>query len=310
MEIFSDLDFTQEKNTVITIGMFDGVHKGHQRLLSKVIEQAAIDKADSVVVTFWPHPRMVLHQDEQALRFLTSLEEKCMIFNQAGIKKVVILPFNLELASLTTEEFAKSILVTKLNVTHLVVGFNHRFGKGDNHQFSEYQSLAAKYNFGISKVEPVSDKGIKISSTQIRNYLINNLLDEANSQLGYHYTLKGQVVTGNQLGRRINYPTANVLLEDINKLIPKEGVYDTPCQVEGKWYNSMKNNGVRPTIIENAANLTIETHLFDFSGDLYNQSISVAFVKKLREEQRFESIDLLKQQLLLDEQSARAILTT
>ncbi len=307
MEIFSDLDFDRLSKSVATIGMFDGLHKGHRTLLNELINKAKLADACSVVITFWPHPRVVLHQDENELRFLTSVEEKCLMLNDLGVDYVLVLPFTLELAQLTTEEFIAHILVDKLAISHLVVGYNHRFGKGENHQFSEYQTLAKTYGFGITKVDSVMQDGVKISSTQIRNYLSNNLLDLANEQLGYNYTLKGMVVYGNQLGRRINYPTANIQLEDNQKLIPSDGVYACQCHFNGKWWNGMVNIGVRPTISNNPENRTIEAHLFDFKEDIYNQRLEIALVKKMREEQKFNSIEELKAQLAQDETAARTL---
>lgn len=305
MEIFSGLDFGKLPKSVVTIGMFDGIHKGHQALLKILIEKAKLFDAPSVVITFWPHPRIVLHQDENELRFLTSVEEKCLMLNDLGIDIVVVLPFTLELAQLTTENFIAQILVDYLSVNHLVVGYNHRFGKGSDHQFSEYELLAKKYQFDISKVDSVTQDGVKISSTQIRNYLTNSELISANLQLGYSYSLKGMVVLGNQLGRRIGYPTANIQLDDTHKLIPADGVYACRCHFNGKWWNGMVNVGVRPTVSSNLDNRTIEAHLFDFNEDIYNQRLELSLISKVRKEIKFGSIEELKGQLAIDEIQVR-----
>ena len=307
MEIFSNIEFDRLPASAVTIGMFDGVHVGHQELLKVLKENATRLNVPSVVVTFWPHPRIVLHQDEDSLRFLTSVEDKCLLFNDLGIDFVVVLPFTPELSQLSTEEFIAQILVDKLSVKHLVVGYNHRFGKGKNHDFSEYQLLADKYKFGIKKVEPVIVDSVKVSSTQIRNYLISSQLIEANRQLGYEYSLKGEVVTGNQLGRRINYPTANILLENNQKLIPADGVYACRCHLNGKWLLGMVNIGLRPTISNNPDYRTIEAHILDFNEDIYGERLDLHLVSKVREEIKFPSIDHLKEQLLKDEREVRTL---
>lgn len=306
MDIFSSIDFDKLSASAVTIGMFDGVHVGHQALLKKLKENATRLGIPSVVVTFWPHPRIVLHQDDESLRFLTSVEDKCLLFNDLGVDYVVVLPFTFELSQLSTEEFIAQILVDKLSVKHLVVGYNHRFGKGKNHEFSEYQLLADKYNFEISKVNPVLVDDVKVSSTQIRNYLTSSRLEEANRQLGYEYSLKGEVVTGKQLGRRINYPTANILLENNQKLIPSDGVYGCRCHLNGRWWFGMVNIGLRPTISNNPDNRTIEVHIFDFNEDIYGERLDIHLVSKVREEIKFASIDHLKEQLLKDEKQVRA----
>lgn len=308
MEIFSDLDFDKLSQSVVTIGMFDGLHKGHKALLNVLIDKSKEINAPSVVVTFWPHPRIVLHQDEKELKFLSSVEEKCLMLNDLGIDIVVVLPFTKEISQLTTEKFITDILIKNLSIKHLVVGYNHRFGKGEKHEFQEYKLLAEKYKFGITKVEPVMQDGIKISSTQVRNYLVNNQLSQANQQLGYNYTLKGMVVIGNQLGRRINYPTANVQLEDNQKLIPSDGVYACKCHFNGRKYSGMVNIGIRPTISDNPDNRTIEAHLFDFNEDIYNQRLEIVLIAKVREEKKFASIDELKIQLNADEKYVRNLL--
>ncbi len=287
--------------------MFDGVHMGHRELLGQLIHKARVVGGESVVITFWPHPRMVLNQDTERLRFLTSPEERTKLFGQIGIDHLVLIPFSKELANHTAEEFIRQILINKLNVHHLMVGYNHRFGKGRQHSYNEYQAFARKYKFSISLVEAVLTNGMQTSSTDIRNYLFAGEMDEANKILGYKYTVSGRVVGGQQLGRRIGYPTANIEVEEPYKLIPPDGVYAVMVRVEGKRYGGMLNIGYRPTVNHNVDHRSLEVHIFDFNRDIYSEEIELEFVTRVRNEQKFANVDELTAQLKVDEKYIRAM---
>ncbi len=287
--------------------MFDGVHMGHRELLGQLIHKARVVGGESVVITFWPHPRMVLNQDTERLRFLTSPEERTKLFGQIGIDHLVLIPFSKELANHTAEEFIRQILINKLNVHHLMVGYNHRFGKGRQHSYNEYQAFARKYKFSISLVEAVLTNGMQTSSTDIRNYLFAGEMDEANKVLGYKYTVSGRVVGGQQLGRRIGYPTANIEVEEPYKLIPPDGVYAVMVRVEGKRYGGMLNIGYRPTVNHNVDHRSLEVHIFDFNRDIYSEEIELEFVTRVRNEQKFANVDELTAQLKVDEKYIRAM---
>ncbi|MBK3516656.1 bifunctional riboflavin kinase/FAD synthetase [Carboxylicivirga sp. N1Y132] len=289
------------------MGMFDGVHTGHRVLLGQLSDQAKAVGGESVVITFWPHPRMVLKQDADKLRFLTSPEERTKLFAEIGIDHLVLIPFSLELAELTAEEFIKQILIDKLSIFHLMVGYNHRFGKGRQHNFEEYQGFAKKYNFSISMVEAVLTDGMQTSSTDIRNHLLSGEMEAANKILGYQFTISGRVVGGQQLGRRIGYPTANVEVEEPYKLIPPDGVYAVKVRVEGKDYGGMLNIGYRPTVNHNVDHRSLEVHIFDFNHDIYSEEIELRFIQRVRDEQKFANVDALKAQLKRDEETIRGI---
>lgn len=293
---------------MVTIGMFDGVHTGHRQLLSQLTKKAKELNGEAVVITFWPHPRMVLQQDADKLRFLTSPEERTKLFSQLGIDHLLLIPFTQELADLTAEEFIKQFLVDQIGIKHLLVGFNHRFGKGRHHSFEEYQTFASKYAFSISMVEAVLTEGLKTSSSDIRTHLLEGDVTNANKILGYHFTITGRVVGGQQLGRRIGYPTANIHVEEPFKLIPPDGVYACFIRVEGKDYGGMLNIGYRPTISHNVDHRSLEVHIFDFNHDIYSEEIEVEFVTRVRDEQKFPDLDTLKNQLKTDEQQIRHIL--
>jgi len=287
--------------------MFDGVHTGHRELLAQLTAKAKAVKGESVVITFWPHPRMVLNQDADKLRFLTSPEERTKLFGQLGIDHLVLIPFSQELANLTAEEFIQQILINKLGIHHLMVGYNHRFGKGRQHSFEEYQAFAIKYNFSISLVEAVLTDGMKTSSTDIRNHLLAGEMEEANKILGYQYTVSGRVVGGQQLGRRIGYPTANIEVEEPYKLIPPDGVYAVKVRVEGKAYGGMLNIGFRPTVSHNVDHRSLEVHIFDFNHDIYSEEVEIQFVQRVRNERKFANVDELISQLKIDEKNIRAL---
>ncbi|MCT4589202.1 MAG: bifunctional riboflavin kinase/FAD synthetase [Carboxylicivirga sp.] len=307
MKVHTDLQKFEAIRPVITIGMFDGVHSGHRVLLKRLTDKAKEAGGESVVITFWPHPRMVLKQDEDKLRFLTSPEERTKLFGQLGIDHLVLIPFSLELSNLTAQEFIKQILIDKLKIHHLMVGYNHRFGKGRQHSFEEYQSFAKEYNFTISLVEAVLTDGMQTSSTDIRNYLLNGNMKAANRILGYQYMVSGRVVGGQQLGRRIGYPTANIEVEEPHKLIPPDGVYAVKIRVEGKLYGGMLNIGYRPTVNHNVDHRSLEVHIFDFKRDIYSEEVEIEFIQRVRDEQKFSNVEELKAQLKKDEESIRAI---
>lgn len=307
MKVHSDLSKFKAQRPVITIGMFDGVHTGHRVLLKRLTEKAKAVDGESVVITFWPHPRMVLKQDADKLRFLTSPEERTKLFGQLGIDHLVLIPFSLELANLTAEEFIQQILIDKLHIYHLMVGYNHRFGKGRQHSYEEYQAFANKYNFTISMVEAVLTDGMQTSSTDIRQHLLAGEMRAANKILGYQYTVSGRVVGGQQLGRRIGYPTANIEVEEPHKLIPPDGVYAVKVRVEGKDYGGMLNIGFRPTVNHNVDHRSLEVHIFDFNHDIYSEEVELEFIQRVRDEQKFADVDELIAQLQKDEAVIRPI---
>ncbi len=308
MKVHSDLLTFKAEKPVVTIGMFDGVHTGHRKLLAQLVDKAKEVNGQAVVITFWPHPRMVLNQDKDKLRFLTSPEERTILFSQLGIDHLLLVPFTKELSNLTSEEFIKQVLVEKININHLLMGFNHRFGKDREANYDKYRQYAEKYGFGISKVEAVHTEGFQTSSTDIRNHLLKGDIINANKILGYSYLLSGRVRGGQQLGRRIGYPTANVEVNESFKLVPPDGVYACKVHVEGKLYGGMLNIGYRPTVNHNVDHRSLEVHIFDFNRDIYSEEIQIDFIQRVRDEMKFDGVDQLKQQLKRDEEVIRTII--
>ncbi|WP_066630094.1 bifunctional riboflavin kinase/FAD synthetase [Labilibacter marinus] len=307
MKIYSDPDSFTDKNVVLTIGMFDGVHEGHAKLLEHVVDQAKKKNAKSAVLTFWPHPRLVLQQDTSDLQFITTLDEKTKIISEKGIDNLILLPFSKELANLTAEQFITDILIKKIGLSHLVVGYNHRFGKDRIADFNAYKGYSEKHGFGISKVDAVFKNETSISSTVIREYLLEGKIAEANELLGYRFSIFGTVKGGQKLGRKLGYPTANITPNEHYKLIPSSGVYACLVHVMGKPYGGMLNIGVRPTVNSDKA-LTIEVHILDFNQDIYSEEIEVTFISKVRDEKKFDGLDALVHQLKLDEVTIRKVL--
>ncbi len=309
MKIHSDLSSFNAIRPVVTLGMFDGVHIGHRKLLGQLVSKAKEIDGESVVITFWPHPRMVLKQGVDELRFLTSPEERTVLFSQLGIDHLVLLPFTKDLAALTAEEFISDILVDKLKIAHLLIGFNHRFGRDKIHQFDQYQAFARQYNFQVSQFEAVLSEGLQTSSSHVRNHLLAGDVVNANKILGYRYTISGQVIGGKRLGRSIGFPTANVEVEERYKLIPPDGVYACFVRVEGHIFQGMLNIGYRPTVNQHIDHRTLEVHIFDFNRDIYSEVIQLEFVTRVRDEAKFDTIDALKSQLINDEKAIRMILS-
>ena len=287
-----------------TTGFFDGVHRGHQAVISKVYSLAKECGGRSVVVTFWPHPRAVLQQDAAKFRLLTSLDEKRKLIKSLGIDEVVVLPFNKEFAKQSTEEFFKTYLVDMLGIETLVVGYDHHVGNDINQTQEEMFRIARMLGITPVRIEECKTDAVnsKISSTKIREFIRQGMIEEANILLGYRYGLEGVVVEGQRLGRKLGFPTANMKLYEPLKLIPADGVYVVWVEYSGKTYRGITNIGTRPTIGDNNER-TIETHLLDFNEDIYGLSIKIEFAARLRNEKRFESIEQLKEQISKDKEN-------
>ena len=300
MKVYYDIEAFEATNPVVTIGTFDGVHKGHRKVISRLKELASEMKGESVIFTFSPHPRQILTPGEGNLRLLTTLEEKIRLFEEAGIDNLIAFPFTKEFSNLSYSDFVKTILVDKINTRCLVVGYDHKFGKDREGGFDFLRKCAEKYQFRAEKLDALTMNDVNISSTKIRAALQNGDIDKANDFLGYRFTLHGSVVEGQKLGRKIQFPTANIEASDPNKIIPGYGVYAVTARFNGTIYRGMLNIGTRPTVNNNADRRSIEVHLFDFSEDIYGKQIELCFYHKIREEQKFNSIDSLKAQLEKD----------
>lgn len=309
MKIHRDLNNFHAQNPVLTIGTFDGVHLGHRKIIDRLRLLAKKINGESVIFTFDPHPRKVVAPTESNLRILTTLDEKTELFAQAGIDHLVIYPFTPEFAQLSYEQFVEQILVGQMHTKYLVVGYDHKFGKNRQGDFEFLKDCAARLGFQIEKLDVLLMNESNVSSTKIREAIQRGDFETANSFLGYPFALHGTVVEGQKIGRKIQYPTANVETSDPDKIIPGFGVYAVKARIQEQWYNGMLNIGNRPTVNNNADHRSIEVHLFDFEADIYGAPIELVFYKKLREEQKFSSIEALKDQLALDKTDTLAYFT-
>lgn len=303
--IHSISNFSSEKSSFVTIGTFDGIHIGHQKILGDLIASAKEQNTKSVVLTFFPHPRMVLQKDV-SLELLNTIEEKAKLLEKMGLDYLIIHPFSKEFSRLTALDFVRDVLVNQLNTSKLIIGYDHHFGKnreGNIDQLREYSHL---YDFTVEEIPAQDIDDVSVSSTKIRNALHQGHLKTANKYLGYNYMVHGTVVNGKKLGGKIGFPTANIDVKEDYKLIPKTGVYVIQAMVDDVLHYGMMNIGYRPTIDGN--HQTIEAHFFDFSGDLYDQFLKIEFLYFLREEQKFESVDELVIQLKKDRENVLSFL--
>ncbi len=308
MKIHFTLDNFNARKPVVTIGTFDGLHKGHQLVIEQLKTFAREIGGESVIFTFYPHPRLVTSPGDTSLRLLTTRDEKINLFEQMGIDHLVIYPFDKKFSETSYTDFVRDILVGKMGTRCLVVGYDHRFGKNREGSFDYLQKCAEKYRFEVKKTEALSVDVEEVSSTKIRAALESGEISKANSFLGYNFTLHGTVVDGKRLGRTLGFPTANIEASDKYKIIPGYGVYAVWVKFEQNTYKGMLNIGMRPTFNNNADNRSIEVHIFDFSQDIYGKEITLFFVDKIRDEQKFDGVDSLVNQLKNDKLVALEIL--
>jgi riboflavin kinase/FMN adenylyltransferase len=293
----STTHFSPPTKTIITIGTFDGVHIGHKKILQKVVAEAKKNNLTSAVLTFFPHPRFILSQNSD-LKLLNTIEEKKALLNSTGLDALLIHPFDQEFANLSAEEFVKKILVDQLNISKIIIGHDHRFGKNRSADINNLIQFGKKYNFEVEQISAQELNEIAISSTKIRTALSNGDISLANSYLGYLYSFSGKVIKGKQIGRTIGFPTANIEIQEPLKLLPKNGVYIVKCLINNQVVNGIMNIGNRPTV--NGTSQSIEVHLLNFDKDIYGIEITVKMIDFIRNEQKFENLDQLKSQIQKD----------
>ena len=306
MKIFHSInDFSSTKKTIITLGTFDGVHIGHKKILERVIQNTENEKYESLVLTFFPHPRMVLQEDCD-IELLNTIDEKIDLLEEIGLQNLVIHPFDEMFSRLTAEEFVKTVLVDRFDIHKIIIGHDHRFGRNRTANIDDLIAYGEQYNFEVEQISVQEINEISVSSTKIRQALIEGKMTLANDYLGYEYFLTGIVVQGKQLGRTIDFPTANIEIKENYKLIPQNGVYIVKSIIEDKVIFGMMNIGFNPTV--NGENRSIEVHYFDFNADLYHQNVRVSILKRIRSEQKFSSVSALKTQLETDKKEALSYL--
>lgn len=300
LKVYTDIsDFKNVKNPVLTTGTFDGVHFGHQKIIDRLKNIAEKKGGETVLLTFHPHPRMVLFPDDDGLKLLSTREEKIKLLEKAGLEHLIIYPFSRRFSRLTATEYVRDLLVNQIGVNTLVIGYDHQFGRNREGNFEQLQELSGIYGFDVEEIPAQELDDVKVSSTKIRNALFEGDVEVASKYLGNYYKVSGIVVRGRQLGRQIGFPTANISVQDRYKLIPGNGVYAVNVRVNKSEYTGMLNIGLKPTV-GGILKPTMEVHIFDFNENIYGNFIGVEFVKRLRDEVKFDSVEALKQQLELD----------
>lgn len=298
MKIFNSIqDFKTTSGTIVTLGTFDGVHIGHRKIIERLVQNTDAN-TESLVLTFFPHPRMVLQGDSE-IKLLNTIDEKAFLLEQNSLDNLVIHPFDQAFSRLTAEEFVKNILVDIFKIKKIIIGHDHRFGRNRTANIDDLIVFGEQYNFEVEQISPQEINEVSVSSTKIRNALQEGNIQLANKYLGYNYFLTGTVVKGKQLGRTIGFPTANISIKENYKLIPQIGVYVVSSVINEKTIFGMMNIGFNPTV--NGQHQTIEVHYFDLNEDLYDKEIRISILHRIRPEQKFESVEKLKEQLAQDQ---------
>ena len=309
MKVYSSIDeFAKAsvQKTVVTTGTFDGVHLGHKKILTKVEKIAKNSGAEGVLLTFHPHPRIIIFGEDSELHLLSTQEEKKDLLEKAGVQHLIIHPFTKELSRVSALDYVKDILVQKLHTHTMVIGHDHRFGKNREGSIKDLKEWAPLYGFSIDEIEPFQINEQTISSTKIRKAIMAGDLQEANNFLGYTYFMNAKVVSGMRLGTELGYPTANLEVENKHKLIPADGIYAVYAEYMGQTYKGMMSIGMNPTI--EGKGRSMEVHIFDFKQDIYNKHLRISFYRKIRNEEKFETLSDLKRQLDKDKETVLGIL--
>lgn len=296
-------NFPASEGSIVTIGTFDGVHLGHQQILKQLIDTSQQSKLKSVLLTFFPHPRMVL-QPDISMHLIQTIEEREKALRKTGLDYLVIHPFSEKFSRLSADDYVKQILVDKLNVRKVVVGYDHRFGRNRTASLEDMYNYADIYDFEVIEIDAKKIKSTAVSSTKIRKAIDQGDIALANSYLGDPFTLEGVVVHGDKRGRELSYPTANIELQNKHKIIPKQGVYLIQSDIDNQVVYGMMNIGTKPTF--DTTNPSIEVHFFDWNGDLYDQTLQVKLLKWIRDEQKFDSVEELQAQIHADERYCRS----
>jgi riboflavin kinase/FMN adenylyltransferase len=307
MKIYHGIDdFTRLDYAVVTSGTFDGVHVGHQKILDRLREIASRNNGETVVITFWPHPRLVLHPEDDTLKLLNTFEEKAELLKEQGIQHLIRIPFTKEFSQYTSEEFIQKILVETIGTKKLVIGYDHRFGHNREGSFEQLKINAPRYGFEVEEIPRQDVDHVGVSSSKIRKALEEGDIDTTSHFLARPYALTGRVVMGDKLGRLLGYPTANIEIDTKYKLIPADGIYAVTVLHEHATYKGMLYIGNRPTV--NGTKRNIEVNIFDFAKDIYGESLTLYFHKLIRGDARFSDLEGLKVQLGIDKQDALRIL--
>jgi len=297
LKLSNSTDTIKDQDTIVTIGTFDGVHIGHQKIIKRLIDSGNLQQLKSVILTFFPHPRMVLQKDSN-IKLINTIDERQDILEALGLDYLLVKKFTKEFSRLSAEDFVKQILVDKLNAKKVIIGYDHRFGRNRNADINDLRTFGKRYGFEVEEISAQDIDDVSVSSTKIRTALLEGDITKANNYLGYPFMLNGTVVKGKGLGKQLNYPTANIHVEEDYKLIPKQGAYIVNTTINNQLVYGMMNIGTNPTV--NGNKQTIEVNFIDFDKDIYDKKLQINLLKRIRDEEKFESIDALKMQLSKD----------
>lgn len=307
MKIYHNIDeFAAVKNAVVTIGTFDGVHLGHRKIISRITELAAECGGESVILTFFPHPRMILHPEDESLKLINTIHEKAMLLEELGVDHLIITPFSRDFSNQTPGAYIGDVLVNRIGTKKIVIGYDHRFGKDRQGSFHDLLKLSTVYNYEVIEIPEQDINDVAVSSTRIRQALLTGDIELANTFLGYPFFITGKVGRGDKIGRQIGYPTANIIIEESYKLIPSDGIFSAMVDIGGTRHKGMAYIGTRPTI--NGITRNIEVNIFDFDTEIYGQQVSIQFLHFVRGDVKFEGLDQLIVQLAKDKQDVLALL--
>jgi riboflavin kinase/FMN adenylyltransferase len=308
VKVYSSLEeFPRLEKAVVTIGTFDGVHIGHQRIIRRLLEIAREQQGETVVLTFFPHPRMVLQPEDNSLQLITTLRERQALLSRFGVEHLIVQPFNKEFSRITAAGFVRDLLVKRVGMRTLVIGYDHHFGRNREGSFKDLEEMAPLYGFGLEEIPKQVVNELAVSSTKIRAALLNGDMDPANALLGHDFTLTGNVVQGDRLGRTIGFPTANLDIPESYKLIPADGIYAVWAEVSGVRHRGMLYIGNRPVV--NGRFRNIEVNLFDFDSDIYGKEVTVHIKSRIRDDRNVGSMEELRLLLEEDRRSATKILS-
>lgn len=309
MRVYNNInEFTAVSNAVVTIGTFDGVHIGHQKIIAGIKELADSIGGETVILTFFPHPRMILHPEDESIKLITTITEKAELMERLGVDHLIITPFSRDFSNQTAEDYIRDVLVNKIGTKKIVIGYDHRFGKDRRGGLEDLQRLGPRYGFDVIEIPEQDINEVAISSTRIRTALLSGDIGLANTCLGYPFFITGKVVRGDQIGRQIGYPTANIVVEEKYKLIPSDGIFAVTVIIANKKYKGMAYIGSRPTV--NGLTRNIEVNIFDFNEEIYNQTIRMEFHHYIRGDVKFASLDELKVQLAQDKVDVLRVMET
>jgi riboflavin kinase/FMN adenylyltransferase len=306
MEVIHNIaNYRPKKTAILTIGTFDGVHIGHQKIISDLVAKAKKEDLCAVVLTFFPHPRMVLQKESQ-LKMIDTLKEKRQLLEILGVEILIIQPFTLEFSRMTAIEYTRDVLVNGLGISKLIIGYDHRFGRNREATVEDLKNFGLDYDFTVEEIPAQDIASIAVSSTKVRNAITAGEIKKANQYLGRPFSLSGTIVKGDKIGRKIGFPTANLYIEEKYKLKPQNGVYLVQCHWDNQKYFGMMNVGKRPTI--SGKETQIETYFLDFDGDLYGKKLNINLLEKIRDEQKYDSLESLGNQLSIDQKSCRELI--